>query len=112
MNKTVSNPEFILKLTAILLWLIGLGILYWFGRMSILSFIFLSFFLGISSFSSRKIKPIYCIGMIAIGILWIWMSYIENVDPMGISHVTEYWIGGLIIILSALILLARNILID
>jgi hypothetical protein len=93
-----------------LLWLIGIAILYYFDGLSILSFLLLSIvLLGCGSYT-LEIKWWVNIGVIIVGIIWIGLSYLEHIDPIGIEDVKEWWIGGTIAILVGIYWLSQRTL--
>lgn len=63
----------------------------------------MSFTLVGSSVYTQKIKWWVNIGIIVVGIFWIYMSYLEHIDPIGNASVRdtrEWWILGVIAILA------------
>lgn len=94
-----SKQKYILYLVAGLLWLVGIVVLHYFDGLSILSFAALSLILiGCSSYT-LKIKWWVYVGIIVVGIYWIYASYLEHIDPIGNAGVREWWIQGVLAIL-------------
>ncbi len=79
----------LLYLVAGLLWLAGIATLYYFNGLSILSFVALSLALWGSSSYTREIKWWMNISIIGVGIFWIFMAYLERIDPIGNASVRE-----------------------
>jgi apolipoprotein N-acyltransferase len=94
-----SKQKYVLYLVAGLLWLIGIAVFCYFDGLSILSFAALSLILIGCSFYTLKIKWWVNIGIIVIGIYWIYASYVEYIDPIGNAGAREWWLQGVIAIL-------------
>ena len=99
----------VLSFVAGLLWLIGIVILRFFDGLSVISFVGMSFvFIGSSS-STLKIKWWVNIVVLIVGPFLIWMSYLEHLDPIGVSSIEKLWVVGIIATLIGIYWLIQRV---
>lgn len=106
-----QKQQQILYIVAGALWLIGIIILWNFNGLTILSFAVISLFLILATQYKGKIKMWVNIGIIATGLLWTYLSYLEHIDPVekGNESVQEWWQVGVIVILVGVFWLSQRV---
>ncbi len=100
-------------LTGGILWLVGLGILYWGDGLSIFAFVLATIVLLGNTISPLAENPRTALLGGVIGCVLIWLAYLEHTDPIDAArdaYIKDYWIGGVIIILLSIQLWAHTIL--
>lgn len=91
------------------LWLVGMGILYRFGGLSIFTFLFFSLMLAGCTVHIQKIKLWANLGWIAAGAYFIYMSYMERLRPLGMATwAADWWIAGVLLILVGVLWLVQH----
>ena len=59
--------------------------------------------------STLKIKWWVNIGVLIVGPFLIWMSYLEHLDPIGVSSIEKLWVVGIIATLIGIYWLIQRV---